>query len=62
MDGGAELSSKSYDECGVEHTLPGGLAYRAMVGTAMAFGFLLWLFLLFFFSLCWVSDHTQKLQ
>lgn len=43
---GRELKSKSYDACtliwhgcGVEHTLLGGLAYRAMVGTAMALFF-----------------------
>ena len=45
----------------VDHTLLGGLVYRAMVGTAMAFWSLLWLFCFFFFNLCWVSDnHTHK--
>lgn len=61
MDGGDEFSSKSYDECGVEHTLLGGLAYRAMVGTAMAFRFCFGFFAFFFFFSCVGSqDHTHK--
>ena len=60
MDGGDEFSSKSYDECGVEHTLLGGLAYRAMVGTAMAFRFCFGFFAFFFFPVLGLKiTHTN---